>query len=112
MTVCGGLVHETLALQNAETMLFVDGNEAESREFHVVFNQGVRTDDEFCFARTNALERSEFFGMLQATDEQFDVVSAGGENATRGEIMLYGENFRGSHERGLAAVFNGDSGRL
>jgi len=51
-----GFVHQALALQDAEAMLFIDGDEAKPREFHVVFNQGVRADDELRFARSNALE--------------------------------------------------------
>ncbi len=30
------------------------------------------------------------------------------ENASRGKKMLHGENFRWRHQRGLAAVFDGD----
>src|SRR4029077_13964174 len=60
----------------------------------------------------NALERGSFFGVLEAADEQLDTIVAGSENAARRKIMLHRENFRGRHERGLAAVFDGDDGGL
>ena len=53
-----------------------------------------------------------FFGVLEAADEQLDFVVAGSEDAPRGKIMLHGENFRGGHEGGLRAVFDGDDGGL
>src|SRR5207249_9345653 len=51
----GGFIHQALALQDAEAMLLVNGDKTEAREFHVVFNQRVRADDELCFAGTNTI---------------------------------------------------------
>ena len=52
----GSFVHETLALQHAEAVLFVDGYETEAGKLHVVFDQGVCADDELGFAGGDALE--------------------------------------------------------
>jgi hypothetical protein len=112
VAVGGGFVHEALALEDAEAMLLVDGGETEARELDLVFDEGVSADDELRFAGADAFERGGFFGVLEAADEQFDAVAAGSEHAARGKIVLHGENFRGRHERGLAAVFYGDDGGL
>ena len=112
VAVGGGFVHEALALEDAEAMLLVDGDEAEARELDLVFDERVRADDELRFAGADAFESGGFFGGLEAADEQFDAVAAGSENAARGKIVLHGENFGGRHERGLAAVFDGDDGGL
>ena len=93
-------------------MLLVDGDEAEARELDLVFDKRVRADDELGFAGADAFERGCFFCALEAADEEFDAITAGSQNAARGKIMLHGENFRGRHERGLAAVFDGDDGGL
>ncbi len=93
-------------------MLLVNGDEAEARELDLVFDEGVGADDKLRFAGADAFERSLFFGMLEAADEEFDFVAAGSEDAARGKIMLHGENFGGGHERGLRGVFNGDDGSL
>ncbi len=68
VAVGGGLVHQTLALEDAEAMLFVDGDKTEARELDVILDEGVRADDELRFAGTDALKGGVFFGGLQATD--------------------------------------------
>src|SRR5208337_1892162 len=64
------------------------------------------------FAGTDALARGAFFGGFKAADEQFHGVATGSEDAPSRKEMLDGENFRGGHERGLAAVFDGDDRSL
>lgn len=112
VAVRGGFVHQALALEDAEAVLLVDGNEAEARELDLVFDEGVGADDELGFAGADAFESGGFFREFEAADEEFDLVVAGSEDAARGKIMLHGENFRGRHERGLAAVFDGDDSGL
>ena len=107
-----GFVHQAFALKDAEAVLFVDGHETKASEFDVVFDQGVRADDEFGFTGANAVEDGGFVAKLQGADEQFDAVSGGGENSFGCEIVLHGENFGRSHESGLKAVFDGDDGGL
>src|SRR5882762_841229 len=58
VAVGGGFVHQALALQDAEAVLFVNRDETKARELDVVFDKGVRADYELCFAGTNALEDS------------------------------------------------------
>src|SRR4029077_851836 len=108
VAVGGGFVHEALALEDAEAVLLVDGHEAEPGEVNIVFDEGVRADDELGFAVGDAFEGGGFFRGLQAADEELDAVVAALENAAGGKKMLNGENFRWGHERGLAAVFDGD----
>src|SRR6266851_4340064 len=108
----GGFVHEALALEDAEAMLLVNGDEAEAGEGDVVFDEGVGTDDELGFAGADALEDGGFLRSFQAADEQLDAIAGFGEDAPRGKKMLDGENFRGGHESGLRAVFDGDYGGL
>jgi len=112
ITMPGGLVHETLALQDAKAMLLVDGHEAEAAKLDVIFNESMCADDELCFAGANSVARSGFFGGLQATDEELDSVAPGSQNAPRRKEMLHGENFRGGHESSLAAIFHGNDGGL
>src|SRR6266567_13166 len=108
----GGFVHQALALEDAEAVLLVNGDEAETREFHVVFNQGMRADDELRFARTNTIKGGGFLRSFQAADEQLDAIAGFGEDAARGKKMLDGENLGWGHESGLGAVFDGDDGGL
>ncbi len=112
VAVGGGFVHEAFALEDAEAVLLVDGDEAEAGELDLVFDQRVRADDELGFAGANAFERGVFFGVLEAADEELDAIAAGSEDAARGKIVLHGENFRRRHEGGLVAVFDGDDGGL
>ena len=49
-----------------------------------------------------------FLGVFHAADEQFDFVAGFFEDASRGKKMLHRKNFRGSHQRGLAIIFDGD----
>ncbi len=56
VAVGGGFVHETLALQHAEAVLFVDGHEAEACKLHAFFDQGVCADDELGFAGGDAFD--------------------------------------------------------
>ena len=97
VTVPGGFVHEALALEDAEAVLFVDGNEAEAMELDVVFDQGVGADDELRFAGADTFASGSFFGGFETADEEFDVIATGGEQAARGEEMLDGEDFGGRH---------------
>src|SRR5713226_1019565 len=108
VAVGGGFVHEALALEDAEAMLLVNGDKTETGEGDVVFDEGVSADDELGFASADALEDGRFFRGFEATDEEFDAIASFGEDAARGKKMLDGENFGGSHEGRLRAVFNGD----
>ena len=112
VAVGGGFVHEALALEDAEAVLLVNGDEAEAGEFDIVFDEGVRADDELGFAGPDAIEDGGFLRGFQAADEEFDVIAGFGEDAARGKEMLDGENFRGGHEGSLRAVFDGDHGGL
>src|SRR5258707_4798876 len=98
VAVSGGFVHQAFALEDAEAVLLVNGDEAEAGEGDVVFDEGVSADDELGFARTNAVEGGGFVSGFQAADEQLDAIAGFGEDAARGKKMLHGENFRGRHE--------------
>jgi len=63
-----GFIHQALALQDAEAMLFVNGDKSEPCEFHIVFNQRVRADDKLGFAGANAIEGGGFLRGFQAAD--------------------------------------------
>src|SRR5208283_3694823 len=112
IAVARGFVHQALALEDAEAVLFVNGDKSEAVKFDVLLDEGVRADDELGFAGTDALARGAFFGGFKAADEQFHGVATGSEDAPSRKEMLDGENFRGGHERGLAAVFDGDDRSL
>src|SRR6266478_2574389 len=112
VAVRGGFVHEALALEDAEAVLLVNGDKAEAGEGDVIFDEGVGADDELGFAGTNAVEDGGFLRGFEAADEQLDAIAGFGEDAARGKKMLHGENFRGRHESGLRAVFDGDYGGL
>src|SRR5690349_7342552 len=112
VAVGGGFVHEALALEDAETVLFVNGDEAEAGEFDVVFDERVSTDDELGFSGTDALEDGGFFRGFQAADEELDAIAGFGEDVASGKKMLDGENFGRGHEGGLRSVFDGDNGGL
>ena len=112
VAVGSGFVHEAFALEDAEAVLLVDGDETEARELDLVFDERVGADDELRFASADAFERGLLFGVLEAADEEFNSVAAGSEDAPRGKIMLDGKDFGGRHEGGLRGVFDGDDGGL
>jgi len=112
VAVGGGFIHQSLALHDAEAVLFVDGDEAEARELDVVFDERVGADCELGFAGTDAFEGSRFLRGFQAADEQLDTVATTFEDAACGKKVLDGENFRRRHESSLATVFNRNYGGL
>jgi len=77
VAVCRGLVDQLLALKNAEAVLLVDRDKAEASEFHIVFNQRMRSHHQFRFTRTNAIERSLLVREFHSADQQLDLVAAG-----------------------------------
>src|ERR1700688_2326703 len=103
-----GFIHETFALQHAKAVLFVDGDEAEAGEFDFVFDESVSADDQFGFTGANAFEDGGFVAKLEAADQQFNAIPGGSKNSFGGEVKLHSENFGGSHEGCLQAIFNGD----
>src|SRR5437773_12461122 len=76
-------IHQPLALQNAEAVLLVNGDEAQAGEFDAVFNQRVRADDKLRFAGANAFEGKGFLRAFQPADEQLDAIAGFGEKAAR-----------------------------
>src|SRR5437660_4535099 len=84
----GGFVHEALALEDAEAMLLVNGDETEAGEFDVVFNERVSADDELGFAGTDAIEDGGFLGSFQAADEELDAIAGFGKDSASGKKML------------------------
>src|SRR6266446_6210486 len=68
VAVGGGFIHQALALEDAEAMLLVNGDETEAREFDVVFDEGVGADDELGFAGANAIEGGGFLRGFEAAD--------------------------------------------
>jgi len=114
-----GLAHELEALLDAEAVLLVDDDEAEVGEVGFVFLQGVGADDELDFATHDATLRLALGCGIERAGEEGDFVGlagAGGdgfaEELARGEVVLGGEDFGGSHEGYLEAVFDGDEGGL
>src|SRR5260370_34835980 len=112
VAVGGGFVHEALALEDAEAVLFVNGDEAEAGEGDVVFDEGVRANHELSVAGADAIEDGGFFRGFEAADEELNAIACFGEDAASGKKMLHSENFGGGHESGLRAVFDGDHGGL
>src|SRR6202008_329680 len=101
-------VHQALSLQDAETMLLVDCDESKTRKLHFIFDQRMRTDHKLCLSGTDAFESGGLLRRFHSADEQLNPIAAGTENAPRRQEMLHGKNFRGRHQRRLAAVFDGD----
>ena len=58
----------------------------------------------------DARERFVFCRAGASADDQFDAIAGGLEDAARGKIVLRGENFGGSHQRDLIAIFDDDRG--
>src|SRR5438445_221011 len=81
VAVGGGFVHQALALEDAEAMLLVNGDETETGECDVVFDERVGANDELGFAGANALEGGGFLGSFEAADEKLDAVASFSEDA-------------------------------
>jgi hypothetical protein len=107
-----GFIHQTLALQDAEAMLLVNGHKTETSEIHVVLDQRVRADDQLRLSAMDTFKGRSFFGALQSADQQLHAIPRLRQNAPRGKKMLHGKNFRRRHQRGLRAVFDGNDRRL
>src|SRR6266700_3155176 len=85
----GGLVHQPLALEDAEAVLLVNGDKTEAREFDVVFDERVGADDELRFSGMDAIEDRGFLRGFEAADEELDAIACFGEDAPRGKKMLH-----------------------
>ena len=108
VAVDGRFVDEALALEDAETVLLVDGDEAEAGELDIVFDEGVSANYQVTFTAGDAFEGSFLFGGFHAADEVLDFVIAGLKDAFGREVVLDSKDFRGGHQRGLGFVFDRD----
>ena len=110
-STCGesAFFDQAFALQNSESVLLIDDNEAEFFEFDGFFDQRVSAGDELRFAGADAFERGELVGAFHAANEQLDAVVSRREGAARGKIVLHGENFCGRHQCDLVAVLDGNN---
>src|SRR5690349_8603161 len=108
VAVRGGFIHQTLALQNAETVLLVNRHKTKSCELDLFFDQCVCADDELRFSGANALERRLLLRKLESADEQLYTIAGFSQNTARRKKVLDREDFRRGHKRSLGAVFDRD----
>src|SRR5258708_28349361 len=93
-------------------MLLVDDDEAGLREFHFLFEQGMRADDELRVSLRDVAANLALAVGFQRAGQQNNSVAGVLEDFARGKIMLLRENFGGGHQCYLVAVFDGDDRRL
>jgi len=103
------LLHQLEALQDAETMLFVDDDEAEVVEFNFFFNEGVGTDDQVCLAAIDESTIQALAVFVEGAGEKNNAIAARRalEQFARGEEMLRSKDFGRSHEGSLETVLDG-----
>ena len=77
-------------------------------ELHRIFNQRVGSDNELRLAALRTGERCLAFPAALAADDEFDAIACRRKNPPRREVVLRGQDFRRSHQRHLAAVFDDD----
>ena len=104
----GAFLDQPFALQDAEAVLLVHNHQAQVAELRGLFNQRVRAHHELRGAGAQALERLALFRGLHPADQQPNVVAGAREQPPRRQVMLHGKDFRGRHQRHLAAVFHHD----
>ncbi len=107
---CVGFGAEGGPLVDPEAMLFVDDDEGEIAEGDGLGEKGMGADQNIRTAfRTGvgeSVEDGSSLGGGEGAGEEIDFDAAALEHAGDGGEMLLGEDFRGSHEGGLA--FGGD----
>ena len=106
------LANQLVALQHAEAVLLVHHHQAEPRELHVAFDQRVRAHHEVHDARGDALLEFRFLARLARAGQHVNLVGQGPQQLFDVEIVLHGEDFRGGHERHLAAALDRHDRRL
>ena len=106
------LADQLLALQDAETVLLVHNDQAEARELHVLFNQGMRPDHQ---AATSLRDSPLYVGFHRPpprADQKVHINRQIFEQVFDIEVVLRGENFRRRHERDLETVVERDKRSL
>ena len=98
------LVAQLHALMDAETVLLVDDGEREFLEFDTRLEQRMGTHRHQVAAVLDRRETRAPLCDALPTGEQPDADTERREPGTQGLEVLFGENLRGCHDRGLAAV--------
>ena len=91
------------ALFDAEFVLFINNDEGESFEVYAFGKEGVGANDEAEGAVCQGAEDFFAFALRLAADEEADADFFAFEEFEEGEVVLFGEDFRGGHEGGLVA---------
>ena len=105
------LVPEFGALGNTKTMLLVDYDKAETGKLHRIFYNGVGADENLHRTIEQSLEYFFPTFSLDDTCEQGHTDVHSLEELHDGLQMLFGKDFRRSHDTGLVAVVDGDEHR-
>ena len=102
---------ETGALCHAEPVLFVNDSQAEALKGHVVFQQGMGSDQDMdgtgCEVFENGFARFPFDAAREESDPQGGTTEIGLYSLQ----VLLGQDFGRRHEGGLEAVVEGDEHR-
>src|SRR5690606_13309754 len=95
----GAFCGEACALGDAEAVLFVDDDESEVVEGGGFGDEGVGADDDVEAALGDAFAKTSL--AAGGTGEKGDAYADRFELVHQAHVMLFGEHFRGGHERDL-----------
>ena len=95
---------------DAETLLFIDDDEPEVSELHVIGEQSVRADDDVDFALRELGEN--FLGVPSGFEagDRFDAEGVVAHAFAEGAFVLFSEDGGGDEDRDLLAEFDGFEG--
>lgn len=89
--------HQLEALQNAETVLLVNDDQAWFRELNFLFQQSMGADDKLRAPLRDVAADFALAVRLQRAGQQDDAIAGILQDSARGKIMLLRENFGGRH---------------
>ena len=99
-------------MHHPEAVLLVDDGQAQRRQLHVLFHQGVRSDSHLHGAFPQQFLQNFLFAGGRAAAEQQDVVTGRAQESAEIEKVLRGQNLGGSHQHDLVSVLDCNQGGL
>ncbi len=98
-------------LNNAEAMLLVDHHQSQAAEGDPFLDQGMGSDGDIDLAVLDAVLKFPFFRRLQPSGQEFDSSARVFRPDPQIPVVLFRQDFRRRHHRGLITVLTGDDHR-
>ena len=103
----GAFVLECFALVDPKTVLFVHNGQPQIGKSHIGLDEGVRADGHLCLAAGQRFISGAFVACALASRQENGRNPQRLQQLAQATVMLFGQNFGGSHEGALCASGHG-----